>query len=368
MSSTIEKKILVVDDEQYMRDSISLLLNRKLNGKVDYSIISCSNAREAMNKLQGDDFDIVLTDIRMPEVSGLELLDNIKTIKSELPVLLMTAYGDTDIAVEAVKQGAFDFITKPIHPDYLLHAVNRAIERSYLVKSREEYRHSLEKSVAEKTGELEISIKHAERFSYELIKRLTALAEFRDKDAGAHLSKTGTYAMIIARELEMLPEFVRNIKNAAPLHDIGKLVIADQIIFKSGPLTHDEYETMKTHTTQGARILSGSSNPVIQLAESIALNHHARWNGTGYPQLRGEGIPVEGRIVNICDQYDAVRSERVYKPEYSHEETVRIITQGDGRTMPDHFDPEVLKAFIRSAGKFNEVYKAYDKNPEDCSW
>jgi len=366
MNMPIQKKILVVDDEEDMRESISLILKKKLNGGADYSVITCRNAHEALAAIKENNIDVVISDIKMPEISGLEMLDRIRVFNKQLPVLLMTAYVDLDVSLKAIREGAFDFIMKPVHPDYLVHSVNKALQHGSLIKFKEQYKRYLETTVAEKTNELEMSMKNATNFSHELVKRLIAVAEFRDTEAGAHLSRIGTYAVMIAQKLGMPLEFVRNIKDAGPLHDIGKIAVADYILFKLGPLTPEEYEIMKSHTTEGARILSKSSNPVIQMAASIALNHHERWDGTGYPRrLRGEKIPIEARIVNICDQYDAIRSERIYKPEYSHVETVRVITEGDGRTMPEHFDPEVMKAFVCAADHFDEVYNSYNGNPGD---
>lgn len=363
MTTLMQKKILVVDDEEDVRESIALILNKKLRAEGDYSVITCGNAHDAIETIKGNDIDVMISDIKMPDISGMELLDQARGFNKKLPVLLMTAYADLDLSVKALRQGAFDFIMKPLQPDYLLLAVKRAIQHNNLTKFKDQYKFYLEHEVAERTNELITAQNNAESFSHELIKVLTTVAEFRDTEAGAHISRIGIYAETIAGNLEMPQEFLRNIKEASPLHDIGKLSITDYILFKLGPLTPQEQEIMKTHTSEGARILKGSSNPIIQMAESIALNHHERWDGSGYPRsLSREEIPVEGRIVNLCDAYDAIRSERVYKPAYSHEETVSIITRGDGRTMPGHFDPDVLSAFYKISPKFDEIYNSYDDN------
>lgn len=189
-----------------------------------------------------------------------------------------------------------------------------------------------------------------------LIMALARASEANDEDTGQHILRVGEYCALIARHLGLSDNFVRLIREQAPLHDVGKVYVSETILKKPGPLTEGEMTVMKLHTVYGAKIIG--DHPRLEMGRTIALTHHERWDGTGYPKgLKGEEIPIAGRIAILADQYDALRNKRIYKPAFDHDRTCEIILKGDGRTLPQHFDPHVLAVFRREHKAFAEIYE-----------
>jgi len=347
--------ILVVDDERQVLGVTARMLQAK-----GYRTIACDNGFSALERIGVEQADVVLTDFHMPAMSGIDLLGELKAMGHQAPLVLMTGQADVDMAIEAVRLGVFEIITKPVQSDGLVAVIERALRIRRKQASEKKYRFQLEETVQVRTRELSEALRLTKSMSGELIRRLTAIAEFRDTDTGRHISRIGLYCNKLAEVLGHTPEFVESITFASSMHDIGKVAIPDYILLKRGPLTPEEYGIMKTHTEIGRRLLEGSEFPVIRLAASVALNHHEQYNGGGYPRgLRGEDIPREGRIVMISDQYDALRSERAYKQGMSHRDAYRVITTGEGRTRREQFDPAVFEVFADIAPLFDEIYETH---------
>lgn len=350
-SDIIHGKILIVDDQEVN----VLLLERMLRGAGYLSIASTMIPGEVCDLHNKNRYDLILLDLQMPGMDGFQVMDCLKKIEPEdyLPILIITAQPDHKL--HALQAGAKDFISKPFELAEVLARVHNILEVCLLQKKLHNYNTILEQLVQERTSELKESY-------LETIFTMTRAAEHKDEDIGTHVQRISYYSREFARLLGLDEEFIDRIFFASPMHDIGKIGIPDSILLKPGGLTPEEWVIMKGHTSMGARILGDSKSPHLKMGTEIAMNHHERWDGGGYPNgKKGEAIPMSARVMNICDVYDALRSKRPYKPSFDHLTAVNIITHGDERTRPEHFDPVILAAFAENHALFGEIFDAYSQ-------
>lgn len=349
-------KVLVAEDEADIRHEIVECL-------VDegFECVEASNGEEGLELLRRDiEIAVVLSDILMPGKSGLEMITSGQAELSrdrDLEFIILTGHGGSTEAINALKLGVMDFLEKPINLEQLLHSVRSAEEKVLLKRANRYHKMGLEAQVDVKIREVKKLLENLENAYGEALDCLATAAEFKDPETGNHIRRVGEYAQLIAKELGWSKNRQNLMLLAAPLHDAGKIGTPDEILLKPGKLNSDEIRIMQQHAQNGYEILSRSNHPVMKAAASIARNHHERWDGSGYPRgLKGTEIPIEARITTLVDVYDALRSKRPYKPGFDQDKTLSIILDGDGRTQPSHFDPELVKILRKLADEFEDIY------------
>lgn len=345
----LNASILIVDD----REANTQMLERMLRGAGYVSIESTTDPGEVRGLHLNHSYDLILLDLQMPGMDGFEVMEKLKEIEPEsyLPVLVITA--QPDHMLRALRAGAKDFISKPFELAEVLARVHNLLEVRLLHKESLNHNEVLEQRVRERTADLQEG-------SLETIYTMMRAAEYKDEGTGAHVKRISYYSHTLAGLLGLDDVFVDRIFFASPMHDIGKIGIPDSILLKPCSLTRHEWEVMKGHASIGSKILGNSKSPYLAMGAEIALSHHERWDGSGYPDgKRGEVIPLSARIMQICDVYDALRSKRPYKAAFGHMAAVDIITRGDDRTQPGHFDPVILAAFKQHQRSLQDIFEAY---------
>jgi len=362
-----EEAVLVVDDDSAVRRFLRRAVERAGHRVEDFP-----DAEAALEHVSPAKYAVALVDLNMPVHDGLWLLERLREADSDIAVVIVTGSGVVDEAVNALTHGAVDYVQKPVGPTEIKEVVGRARRNRQLEIENRAYRLDLERLVEERTAglheamiELGAAAEALERSHRESIYRLAVAAEYRDEDTGNHQLRIGLTCELLAKRVGCEEELVTLIRQASPMHDVGKIGVSDAVLFKPGPLADEEFEEIKKHCAIGALIFSGSSSKLFQLAERIALSHHEWFDGSGYPEsLRGEQIPLEGRIVAVADAFDALTSPRVYKPAYTVEKALAIIENGSGT----HFDPEIVQALYESLDEILEAKQSYGDPDFSSFW
>jgi putative two-component system response regulator len=362
-------KIMIVDDEP-----INVKLARKLLMVEGYAnFVTTTDSREAIDLISKESPDALLLDVMMPHQSGLDILAALRADARwlHLPIVILTATSDQAIKRQAIDLGVTDFLAKPVDATDLVPRIRNALIVKRHFDHLQEHSERLEAAVLRRTAELA-------RSRQEVIHCLARAGEFRDDHTGRHVLRVGKYSRLIAGELGWRGEQLEMIEQAAQLHDIGKIGIPDSILLKPGKLGPEEFEVMQRHSVYGTKITQGLPNhevnalcrhaelgsrllettesPVLALAATIALSHHEKWDGSGYPLgLAGEDIPLPGRITAVADVFDALSSRRPYKPPFPLEKCFDILRDGKGQ----HFDPVVLDGFFRCQDEIVRVQIEY---------
>jgi putative two-component system response regulator len=350
-------RVLAVDDQ----DDTRRVLHRTLTA-LGYEVEVASDGIEALAKLPLGT-DLVLLDARMPGLDGFEVARRIRADPeySDLPIIMLTGLDSREDRLRAIEAGVNDFIAKPFELTELRVRTESLLRLKQATDALKRQHAELEQTVAKRTADLRLALDGmvaAQRSTYaahlDTIRRLVIAAEYKDRDTASHIERIGLYSELIATHLNLPPGDVEIVRHASPMHDVGKIGTPDAVLLNPRKLDPEEWEIMKKHTAIGARILHGSSSPLLQAGESIALSHHERWDGTGYPGgVRGEAIPRFGRICAVADVFDALSSNRHYRDALPNDTVWEMLQAERAR----HFDPAVLDVFLANRDAVEAIQK-----------
>lgn len=349
-----DAKILIVDDRKANVDLLEGILTKMGYGRIQ----STNDPRQVLRLYTEFRPDLLLLDLHMPEMDGLTLLRQLQPEMAQeiyLPVLILTADVTAESKRRALSEGAKDFLTKPLDAVEVLLRIENLLETRTLYQALRDQNRILEEKVRQRTWELEEA-------QLDTLQRLALAAEYRDDETGQHTQRVGAIAALLGEALGLPAAKVALIRQAAPLHDVGKIGIPDQILLKPGKLTREEFQVIQTHTTIGGQILAESRSPLLQLAEGIALSHHERWDGRGYPWGRKEEeIPLPSRLVSLADTWDAMIHDRPYRKARPLDEAIGELERERGR----QFEPRIVDAFLELArGEDSRIPRMGQPAPE----
>ena len=353
-------RLLIVDDQQDVRQVLTRILTT-----AGYDCRTAESVAAAKTALGEAEPDLVLCDIDMPGESGLRLLEHLTAHHPGVAVLMVTAVDDPGVADRALDDGALGYVIKPFERNQLLIDVRAALRHRATSRAAREEREVLERAVAERTAELQASLRRLEATTAALgradeasLRRLACAAEFRDPETAHHLERMSRYSALLARAAGLPTAHCELLRLAAPMHDVGKIGIPDEILLKEGIFTEEDRAVMARHPRLGHDLLAGSGSPLLEMAALVALHHHERIDGTGYPDgLRGEEISLEGRIVAIADVFDALTSERRYKAAMSVEQACAVMEEGRDR----HFDGRLLDLFFGQLAEVEQIMREWSE-------
>ncbi len=333
---------MIVDDEEI----ICHVLERRLT-KEGYLCITAQNGKEALTHFYKNSFSLIISDIKMPEMTGIELLQKVKAIDPRMKMIMVTAYPEIDLAVNAMRQGAYDFIIKPADLDLIVMSVKKALDSKRLEEEIEAYHNRLEELVEERTAKLQQAYRFLKKSHLDSVKVLAEAIDAKDPYTRGHSDRVKRMSLAIAKKMGFQEERLENLEYGALLHDIGKIGIKDEILQKQGPLSDGEYEYIREHPLIGVKIIEG----VEFFKDKIPMirHHHEHYDGNGYPDgLAGSAIPLEARIISLPDAYDAMTSARPHRGVMPLQDVLDELERFKGQ----QFDPEVLEIFLRE-----KIYK-----------